>query len=108
MDTDTYYNRNRDKMLQYARERYLQNKQQIVEYNRNYYLQHKEELYKKSKVTSKKWREENRIKLNEYKRNWYARKHKEKKEEQAQAKPKACNKEEQIVVSIKSGTLVWD
>jgi hypothetical protein len=68
------YVKNREKRLEYSRQYYQKHKERILEYDRQYYQKHKKQIYESQKDNQKQWKSDNRIKLNEYKRNWCRRK----------------------------------
>jgi len=74
LDKHTYYLQHREESLQRSHEYYLKNKERISEYNRKYYQNNKDRIYESQKGKQKQWKNDNRIKLNEYKRTWCRRK----------------------------------
>ena len=73
------YIRNREKRLEYSRQYYQKHKDKILEYDRQYYQTHKVLIYESQKGNQEEWRNENRTKVNEYKRNWRKRQVEDKK-----------------------------
>lgn len=69
-NAQSYYQQHREKSLQRSHEYYVKNKEKILEYNRQYYQTHKEKIYESQKDNQRQWNNDNRIKINEYKRNW--------------------------------------